>query len=176
MIQQFLQLGGVRTVEEFYKKFPTEAHFDAHVYKMKYGGQMSHGGGIYAYDTGGPILPGTLSKVISQYRDYEKQPKVGTDGMTDFIRRPTDESIPFTSEVKVENNAKVSSEKTKETPYGGVSIVDLLNSKGKRANYASRKKLAESLGIQGYRGTPNQNKALIKSINDILLLSTLNIA
>ena len=49
MIQQFLQLGGVRTIEEFYKKFPTEAHFDRHVHKMRYGG------GINAYAGGGNV-------------------------------------------------------------------------------------------------------------------------
>lgn len=46
MIKHFLQLGGVNSIEEFYKKFPTEAHFDNHVHKMK-------NGGMYAYKQGG---------------------------------------------------------------------------------------------------------------------------
>jgi hypothetical protein len=46
MINHFLKLGGVNTVKEFYKKFPTEEHFDQHIYHMKYGG-------MYAYAPGG---------------------------------------------------------------------------------------------------------------------------
>jgi hypothetical protein len=113
MINQFLKLGGVNTIEEFYSKFPTESHFDNHVHQMKYGGGMD------VYNDGG------------SYRSYQEGSSVTAD----------------------------------PKPYGGVSIVDLLVSKGKAANYASRKKLAESLGMTEYTGRAGENTKLINMIN-----------
>lgn len=50
---------------------------------------------------------------------------------------------------------------TPSAKYEGVSIVDYLASKGLPSDYASRKGLAKSLGIGGYRGTANQNLQMI---------------
>jgi hypothetical protein len=47
MVDHFLKLGGVKSLKDFYKKFPTEAHFDQHMHQMQYGG------GINAYAKGG---------------------------------------------------------------------------------------------------------------------------
>ena len=54
---------------------------------------------------------------------------------------------------------------TRASPSGfscGLSIADCL---GGRGDYASRKKLAEQLNIQGYRGTAEQNTQMIKILN-----------
>ena len=47
--------------------------------------------------------------------------------------------------------------------YSGVSIVDYLNQNPSagRSDYASRKQLAEQLGIKGYRGTAQQNLQML---------------
>lgn len=134
MLDHFLRLGGVTTAEEFYKKFPKETDFDNHVYQ-----QMKYGGGINAYDSGGPILPGTLDKAIDTYR-------------RDSFVGPT---IPTTSK---------SAPSKKSSVYGGVSVVDYLSSMGKPTDKASRKVLAESLGIEGYTGKPGENNKLLKML------------
>ena len=50
----------------------------------------------------------------------------------------------------------------KVSPYGGVSIVDFLASNNKATDKASRKKLAESLGMTGYTGKAGENNRLLK--------------
>jgi GH25 family lysozyme M1 (1,4-beta-N-acetylmuramidase) len=50
------------------------------------------------------------------------------------------------------------------TGYRGTSIVEALKSKGADSSYASRKKLAEKLGISGYTGTAAQNVQMIKKL------------
>lgn len=45
------------------------------------------------------------------------------------------------------------------------SIVDLLKSQGKDSSYSARKELANSLGIQNYSGTAEQNVAMIKALS-----------
>lgn len=55
------------------------------------------------------------------------------------------------------------------TPYGvsgyaGFSIVDYLKSVNQPNDYASRAKLAEQFGIQGYAGTADQNTKLLQTL------------
>lgn len=144
MVDHFLQLGGVKNLKDFYKKFPTEAHFDQHMHQMKYGG------GINAYDKGGPILPGTLSKGIADYQQSQAQ-------------QPGDD--PFIGPKNYDQFVGPRPSVSKPSSYTGVSVIDLLKSKGKATDKASRKKLAESLGMKGYIGTAAENKALISAIN-----------
>ena len=146
MVNHFLQLGGVKNLKDFYKKFPTEAHFDQHMHQMKYGG------GINAYDKGGPILPGTLSKGIADYQQSQAQ-------------QPGDD--PFIGPKNYDQFVGPRPSVSKPSSYTGVSVIDLLKSKGKATDKASRKKLAESLGMKGYIGTAAENKALISAINSI---------
>lgn len=47
---------------------------------------------------------------------------------------------------------------------GSVSIVDFLNSSGKKSDYATRKALAEERGITSYRGNPDQNRMLLSML------------
>jgi hypothetical protein len=51
-------------------------------------------------------------------------------------------------------------------PLNYTSIVDLLRSRGLDPSFTNRKKLAKELGIQNYTGTANQNRDLIKRINN----------
>lgn len=51
-------------------------------------------------------------------------------------------------------------------PLNYTSIVDLLRSRGLDPSFTNRKKLAKELGIQNYTGTANQNRDLIKRIDN----------
>ena len=48
--------------------------------------------------------------------------------------------------------------------YTGYSIVDYLKSIGQASDFASRKKLAEQLGIKDYRGTADQNLKMLDTL------------
>lgn len=48
---------------------------------------------------------------------------------------------------------------------GGGSIVNLLNSKGQASDFASRARLAASMGIQNYTGSAAQNNQLFNAVN-----------
>ncbi|OIH86037.1 hypothetical protein BLJ79_04370 [Arthrobacter sp. UCD-GKA] len=47
---------------------------------------------------------------------------------------------------------------------GGGSVVDWLNGKGRDSSYAARAKLATQYGIRGYKGTADQNTALLAKL------------
>lgn len=47
-------------------------------------------------------------------------------------------------------------------PYAGNSIYDYMTSKGQKADYASRKELAKSMGIKNYSGTAAQNQRMLE--------------
>jgi hypothetical protein len=170
MINQFLQVGGVATLKDFYRKFPTEAHFD-HYVKMKYGG------GINAYQTGG-------QPVSSDYPDYatfkaaddawqasQNMPQVdqstvdaysvpvaGANGLPDYLKRSADPAVVAAP--------AAATTKTKLNPYGGVSIVDFLAAQGKATDKASRKKLAEAMGISDYTGRADQNTKILQMLQN----------
>lgn len=169
MIQQFLKLGGVSSVEEFYKKFPTEAHFDNHVYQMK------NGGGIYAYGGGGsyPSYQGdkggstvTAPPRREDYMDNEEQYQADMEAYTQSLGTGPAKFIgPTVPDYAQNMGTPATKSNSNSSIYDGVSIVDLLSSKGKSTNYASRKKLAESLGMKGYTGKAGENNRLIEMIN-----------
>jgi hypothetical protein len=48
--------------------------------------------------------------------------------------------------------------------YSGVSVHDFLTAQGKSGSFASRKQLAQQLGIPGYRGTAEQNRQMMEMI------------
>jgi len=58
------------------------------------------------------------------------------------------------------------------SPSNYTSIIDLLRSRGLDPSFTNRKKLAKELGIQNYTGTANQNRDLIKRINNLKSSST----
>lgn len=135
MINQFLKAGGVTNVNDFYRKFPTEEHFNHY---MKYGG-------INAYADGG-------APRRQDYMDNEEQYQADMDAFMQGSQQPSLET------------PTVVSAKTKSNPYGGVSIVDFLASQNKAIDKGSRKKLAETLGIKNYTGLSGQNKALLAAV------------
>ena len=51
-------------------------------------------------------------------------------------------------------------------PYTGGSIYDFMQAQGKAPDYQSRKSLANALGVQGYRGTAEQNTELLNMIRE----------
>ena len=65
-------------------------------------------------------------------------------------------------------NTKTSNTKTSATKstYTGSSVVDYLKSINQPSDFNSRKKLAEQLGIKGYKGTESQNIQLLKLLRD----------
>lgn len=165
MINQFLQVGGVATLKDFYKKFPTEAHFD-HYVKMKYGG------GIYAYQNGGEPISSDYPSMAAfkaahdAWEAAQNTPQVDA-GDYDYENLSVDEngypvSVNPNAVVTVKNPVVAATKaKTKLNPYGGVSIVDFLGAQGKATDKGNRKKLAEAMGISGYTGRADENKKLL---------------
>lgn len=185
MINQFLKVGGVATLKDFYQKFPTQAHFD-HYVQMKYGGGINayaNGGSYRRYqgDVGGSTV--TAPPRRGDYMDNEEQYQadmdaytqslgtgpsnnavVGKDGMTQYIRRPADDGTATAPAAAATTPAAATTAKTKLNPYSGVSIVDFLGAQGKAADFGNRKKLAEAMGISGYTGKAGENTKLLKML------------
>lgn len=59
------------------------------------------------------------------------------------------------------NTGQPSPTNVNANPYTGSSIVDSLNSQGQPSDFASRSKLAASMGIQNYTGTAQQNTQML---------------
>lgn len=175
MINQFLKVGGVATLKDFYQKFPTQAHFD-HFVEMKYGGinAYANGGSLRSYqgDVGGSTVTGFPNRadymdneeqwqedVESYYRSLPTpQPRVsplGSDGMSQYFRKPAEASAAPVAAMQIPS---------KVNPYGGVSIVDFLGAQNKATDIASRKKLAEAMGVSGYTGKASENTKLLKML------------
>lgn len=152
MINHFLKLGGVRTVKEFYKKFPTEAHFDRHV-------QKKYGGGLYAYDDGGEPAPYEGVSIVDFLKSQGKASefskrkelaeKLGISGykgkaeentkllqmlrqspdlMKDYASGPVvnfDESSPTSSGTKKSGSAQTSDQEAVQTDDDGNPIIPI---------------------------------------------------
>lgn len=58
------------------------------------------------------------------------------------------------------------------TPLSNPSVVDYLNSTGQPSDFASRRAMAERLGISGYTGTAAQNQQLLSSARGIPVAPT----
>ena len=158
MVKQFLKIAGVSTEKQFLKKYPTEeAFFRAHPEAMHLVHQkMAYGGGMYKYGPGGPIMPGTLMPAVKQ-AVYDQS---AAHGIPPLLARPAD---PVVGPVQPAQYAAAPSAPS----YQGVSIVDMLNARdpsGQSSSKASRKALAESMGISNYTGTAEQNRQLIEGL------------
>jgi hypothetical protein len=118
--------------------------------QSQYGANMRYGGIAQDGSTLPPELPGVM-RSEEEYlgaMDAFGQIEPGTE-----IKR------------KEQPTAQPASKKQLKE-YEGVSVVDFLSAQGKASDYASRKELAKSLGIEGYRGTADQNLKLIDMIKD----------
>ncbi len=172
MIQQFLKAGGVRTIEEFYKKFPTEGHFNAY---------MKMGGGLYAYQPGGQNPP-SKQDVGDPY--YQQQVAEQQAALPVAAKMPG--SVPFAPPITPQPTygdymRDVMSGKQRMTvpsmpaspeeaativPYSGTSIVDFLKAQGKSSAKSDRKELAAQLGIDNYTGTAAQNTQMLRALQE----------
>jgi hypothetical protein len=155
MVKQFLKIAGVRTEQEFLKKYPTEAAFfrdhpEAEMLKNAHA-QMAYGG-MYHYGPGGPILPGTLNTAINQ----TVLDQSAAHGTPPLLARPADPMVGPVIPPQYAQAAQAA------PSYQGVSIVDMLNTAGLPSDKASRKAMAESKGIKNYTGSATQNRQLIE--------------
>lgn len=177
MVKQFLKIAGVKNQSDFYKKYPTEAaFFKAHPEARQLVHQkMSYGGGIYAYQDGGE----PISSDYPDYRTFKAAHDAweASQGMPDV---PADVySMPAADASGLPDYLKAQAAQASSTgsaapagarqsftlnPYEGVSVQDMLTAQGKAGDYQSRKQLAKTLGMQGYRGTADQNKQMMEMI------------
>lgn len=142
MIQQFLQLGGVRTEKEFYEKFRNPEDFDNYITMMY--------GGINAYAPGGQTGEGGNPSTWWQQGPPQTNlfPRPGMTNPQQVAAPPQQVSRPRGS----------------SDPN---SLVDYLNKTQPGQNYntvASRRKLAEQYGIDNYTGGYDQNRELMRKI------------
>lgn len=175
MINQFLKVGGVTTLGDFYKKFPKQVDFDNYV-KTKYGG-----GGINAYANGGSYrtyqgdVGGSTVTALprrADYMDNEEQyqadmdsyvQSLGTGASNNAVAQPfVGPVIPSYVQNMGTSAAEQSAGQSLGNPYSGVSIVDFLKNQGKAADLGNRKKLAEAIGISGYTGKASENTKILK--------------
>ena len=113
-------------------------------------------GGMYHYGPGGPILPGTLKNAVKETLAAQNGP---SGGIPPMIARPADQMDNFVGPTQP---AQYAQSAPAIPQYQGVSIVDMLGSKGMPSDFATRKAIAEDMGISGYKGTPTQNRQLIE--------------
>ena len=158
MINQFLKAGGVKTLDEFYSRFPTEQHF--HNY-MAYGGMYQTGGG---YDDAEPVAQDypdfrSFKAAHDQWQMMSESPDMS--GYSDAMSM---QGIPANM-VQTPNNATISAvNKFAINPYSGLSVADFLALQGKASGYKSRKKLAKSLGINDYKGSSTENALMLQML------------
>jgi hypothetical protein len=171
-----------------------EAFFRAHPEAQHLVHQkMAYGGGLYAYDNGGePIssdypdyatfkqahdiweasmsTPQVDSSAVAAYN----LPAAGSNGLPDYLKAALPAAIPappVTTPVAQSSYPDQTSAAPQAIPvpskgrnYSGVSIVDYLKAIGLPADFASRQEMAEDKGISNYRGTADQNLALLSTL------------
>lgn len=191
MVKKFLKIAGVKTQAEFYKKYPSEeAFFRAHPEARDLVNQKMAYGGMYAYNRGGsyPSYQGdigsstvtTVPPLRQQYDDdaawqealfnyaaSQQQPSSFIGPMQDASSNVLSSSIPaemFYSNIDAVPQLLPSYAEPVASQYKGVSIVDMLASKGK-SDFKTRKEIAKALGIKGYKGTADQNLQMISLLN-----------
>lgn len=115
--------------------------------RIKAAPQMNYGGMMPRYQTGQEVPELTEEEKAAML--YGAQPVVGpTNGAVTLA--PTDANYP----VNMASSAG----------YQGPSVYDYLTSQGKKGDYNSRKEIAKSLGIQNYKGTAEQNLAMLEAL------------
>lgn len=171
MLNQFFALGGVTNLRDFYAKFPTEAHFDRHIKKLRNGGLIRYQGQTGSstviekpvmprredYQTGsgaGEKYDQAMQEYNAKLAEYEKAVAAQNQNTT-----PANQQTSSTA-------ATPSEPKTKLNPYGGGSLVDFLKTQDKASSKQSRQKLAQKLGITDYTGRPDQNNQILKALRE----------
>jgi hypothetical protein len=64
----------------------------------------------------------------------------------------------------INRSADTTPQAQRQNPFRSNSIVDYLNATGRGSSFADRKKLAQSLGMPGYKGTAAQNTELLNNL------------
>lgn len=127
--------------------------------QMGYGGKKgSTFSGNLFYQTGGDIRP-------PKREDYESEQDF-LDALNEFAAaigsQPQD--MQQAASAPSANVPAAFSNKFKLNPYTGISVADFLAAQNKAADYQSRKQLAKTLGIKGYKGTPEQNAQMMQMV------------
>jgi len=164
MKKDILKIAGVKSEKEFYKKYPTEAAFmKAHKKEFK---KAAMGASM-------------VNKQLTQLTDFSNPPQAQagwhSEWDQDAYSEITDTDAAYLAEMDARNiaespmmapsvNLPKSSTQAKKPSGNSNSIVDYLNSVGKKSDFNTRKALAESKGIKNYKGTAEQNMQLLSLI------------
>jgi hypothetical protein len=194
MLNQFFALGGVTNLKDFYAKFPTEAHFDRHIKKLKKGGTVPRLKKYQGDKDGSTVIePPTMPKredyftgattsgmgLMEQEEAYnaamdeynakaaEYQKYVEEENKKKAATTPTAQTTTAQTTSAAGSGTTTTNEpKTKLNPYTGGSLVDFLKTQDKASSRQSRKQLADKLGIVNYTGTASQNNQILKSLRE----------
>ena len=150
MKKDILKIAGVKSEKEFYKKYPTEAAFmKAHKKEFK---KAAMGASM-------------VNKQLTQLTDFSNPPQAQSGWHSewdqDAYSEITDTDAAYLAEMDARNiaenpmmapsvNVPKSSTQAKKPSGNSNSIVDYLNSVGKKSDFNTRKVLAESKGIKNY--------------------------
>jgi hypothetical protein len=170
MKKDILKIAGVKSEKEFYKKYPTEAAF------MK-----AHGKEFKKAAMGASMV----NKQLTQLTDFSNPPQAQNGKAlwhSEWNQDPyaqytgtDDAEAAYLAEIDARNvaqnpmktpsvNVPKSAIEAKKPGGSGYSVVDYLNSTGKKSDFNTRKALAESQGIKGYTGTAEQNLRLLSNL------------
>jgi len=111
-------------------------------------------GGYSRYQDGGQI-PGEDEFDYGMMTDTAGPVQGSLEGSVTLAPTDADYALPLMSSPAVGPTNVV------PPSYKGVSVYDFLASQGKKADYASRKELAKSMGIKNYTGRADQNIAML---------------
>jgi len=137
-----------------------------YTYNDPYSTMMAMGGYIPYAEGGMEVPPRPQSQDFLSYEEFKAADDAWSASYGDQAPPQVDESmIP---EEAVASQAAAPVQQAAPTQqlqdYKGVSIVDFLRKQGKANDYASRKALAQKLGIVGYTGKASENTQLMHQI------------
>ncbi|HBG2429422.1 DUF3597 family protein [Clostridioides difficile] len=108
----------------------------------------------------------SMSYVQEQNKSFMEQTNKIAQSISDTASKVNETVNKIPSEIPTKAPEKKPEENKKKplisSGYKGVSIVDALKYSGVDSSMANRKKLAEKMGIKGYKGTAKQNDLLLK--------------
>lgn len=104
------------------------------------------------------------TSIINQIKNKQIITKQDMDEISNIVKLNNEIDDKISSITTKEVWRGTSKPKTFANP--NISIVDFLNSKKINSSFANRKKLAESLGIENYKGSADQNIKLIKLLKE----------
>jgi hypothetical protein len=116
--------------------------------------------GNMGYEDGGETLwHANWNDTEPSYESVDPMMEQFNQDVASMPARPVVMNLPANAPAA---NKKTSASRSKGSSY---SVVDFMNSQGMPSDYATRKALAEQMGIKGYRGTAEQNMILISALS-----------